>query len=67
MKPFIAVEVRGASCTRCMFRQSTHAECIAACAAAVKSGLPDCDEPARKGHTIVYQPPPIDPRQADLF
>ncbi len=67
MKPFIAVEVRGKACTRCMFRDASYAECCAAAAAAVKAGQPDCDDVARPGHTIVYVAPPTDPRQPDLF
>ena len=58
---FIAMEVRGKACTRCMFKKATYAQCCEVAAMAVRSSMPDCDDPCRKGWTIVYQAPEIDP------
>lgn len=64
---FIAEEVRGRACKKCLFRDESFKTCTEMAALAVRAGMPDCDDPCRKGWTIIYQLAPLDPRQPDLF
>lgn len=60
----LAAEDAGA-CAGCCFRGQLSKVCKAASAAAVRAGLPDCDDVDREtGRTFVYVLIPIDPRQA---
>ncbi len=53
---------RKQSCSGCLFIDQKAETCHAACAEAVKRGLPDCDD--AKGY--IYVADEVDPRQLSL-
>jgi hypothetical protein len=60
---FTAKVSRKQSCAGCLFIDQKAETCHAACAEAVKRGLPDCDD--SKGY--IYVEDVTDPRQIDLL
>jgi hypothetical protein len=52
------------SCKGCIFDKQSVKVCFAACAEAIKRGLPDCDALNERGKRVVYVE--IDPRQLDI-
>lgn len=54
-------------CSGCVFKGQASKVCIRACAAAVRAGLPDCeDKDPATGRTHIYLAVETDPRQIDL-
>lgn len=52
------------SCKGCILEKQPSKVCFAACAEAVRRGLPDCDELNERGKRVIYIE--IDPRQLDI-
>lgn len=64
-----ALAVAGAGdCAGCCFKGQASKVCKAACAAAVRAGMPDCDErDTATGRTFIYVLVQIDPRQTSII
>lgn len=50
----------GKSCLGCLFEESRSTVCREACAAAVRAGMPDCDD------GVIYVLVEADPRQLEI-
>lgn len=57
-----------AQCSGCLFKGQRASVCMVACAAAVRAGLPDCDErDSETGRTFIYTLVQVDPRQVSII